>query len=346
MSFDDIHRLARQLPQPQPDAERIAQVRRTVLTEVARTPQRSSRRRAPYAVAAAGILGVAILAGSYFARTPEVVVPMAPQLARVTASGAATFEHRIESTGAVEVVSLHDGTIRIDAVHLEPGQRFLVATNDAEVEVRGTVFEVEARRGELTRVAVIAGRVEVRREGHPAFTLAPKQTWLREPPATALVPPKETPKKTAKRAPPVPKKIVERPKPVETPKPALPEPPNKAEVAFQLAWEHFRAGRFSNAAADFALADAPDSPVREEASYWRAVSLVRANDDAAEAALRRFAAAYPNAARADEAALLLGRLLDRRDDPEAKTWLRRAASSPRSAVREKAERLLGTPRDD
>jgi hypothetical protein len=297
---DELARLAKKLPELDVDERRVASVRHGVLTEVARTPQLApSRQMRPVAVAAA-VLVASLIASLWALREPPA---RAPRLARVAASGSATFEHVVEGNGDTEVVLLRDGAVRIEAVHLEPGQRFLVATNDAEVEVRGTVFEVEAREGALVRVAVISGRVEVRRTGQDRLILEPHQAWAKDDPT-----------------------------PVEHP----------AERAFREAWQAFAGGRFADAARAFADADEEGSPVREEARYWRAVALLRAGDDrAAERAFRGFLKSYPGAPRGEEAALLLGRaLLGRGDAVAAKPWLERAAKSEDARVRERAEALL------
>ncbi len=76
-------------------------------------------------------------------------------------SAEARFEQGVGQDG-VERVSLHEGTLDLSVRKLAPGERFLVATDDAEVEVRGTVFEVEAHGGRIASVTVSEGKVEVR----------------------------------------------------------------------------------------------------------------------------------------------------------------------------------------
>ncbi len=61
-----------------------------------------------------------------------------------------------------EIVRLMDGTLTVEVEKLLPGERFRVVTDDGEVEVRGTAFDVSARDDKLRAVRVLHGRVEVR----------------------------------------------------------------------------------------------------------------------------------------------------------------------------------------
>jgi TolA-binding protein len=88
--------------------------------------------------------------------------------------GAASF-HRAR-VGTVERVELDDGTIDLHVRPLLAEERFLVATGDAEVEVRGTAFRVEARQRRLASVAVSEGKVEVRYAG-ATMLLRAGESW-------------------------------------------------------------------------------------------------------------------------------------------------------------------------
>lgn len=83
---------------------------------------------------------------------------------------------------AAQVVRLDSGFVDLHVAKLALGQRFLVNTPDAEVEVRGTQFRVSivpadpaCGRGTWTRVAVTEGVVEVRRAGSVARVAAGEQ---------------------------------------------------------------------------------------------------------------------------------------------------------------------------
>jgi hypothetical protein len=77
--------------------------------------------------------------------------------------------------GVAQVVRLDSGSVELHVAKLTAGQRFLVDTPDAEVEVRGTRFRVSivpadpvCGHGTWTRVAVTEGVVEVRHAGTAA----------------------------------------------------------------------------------------------------------------------------------------------------------------------------------
>ena len=76
-----------------------------------------------------------------------------------------------------EIVRLTEGMISIEVDKLQPGERFRVVTGDAEVEVRGTAFEVVVERDHLRRVRVHHGRVEVRAAGAPIKMLDAGERW-------------------------------------------------------------------------------------------------------------------------------------------------------------------------
>ena len=85
--------------------------------------------------------------------------------------------------GPTEHFVLSQGAIRAHVAKLAPGERFIVSTPDAEVEVRGTVFSlalVESDSacggGNRTRLAVDEGIVEVRANGQSSL-VHPGQRW-------------------------------------------------------------------------------------------------------------------------------------------------------------------------
>jgi hypothetical protein len=77
--------------------------------------------------------------------------------------------------------SLLVGSIHLEVAKQAPKQRFLVDTPDCEIEVRGTVFDVNWRRlpdpcGNQTQVSVTEGAVEVRHQGKTTQVRA-GQSW-------------------------------------------------------------------------------------------------------------------------------------------------------------------------
>ncbi len=70
-----------------------------------------------------------------------------------------------------------DGTVTVEVDRLQPGERFRIVTGDAEVEVRGTAFDVTAAGDRLRSVRVMHGSVEVRPAGGSVRILSPGQAW-------------------------------------------------------------------------------------------------------------------------------------------------------------------------
>ncbi|HWV37131.1 MAG TPA: FecR family protein [Vulgatibacter sp.] len=184
----ELEEVARSLPAPTP-APHAARRMEETLVAIAPAP-RSARggRPLPRRIAA----GAAIAAGIAAVVALFPAEERAP-LRHLEASEGARFERLTQhpagdGEAAVELVRLEQGTVALQVEHLSPKERFVVTTADAEVEVRGTRFEVDAEDGLLRRVAVSEGRVEVRVRGEPPVLLLPGQRWLRlDPPAPSGV---------------------------------------------------------------------------------------------------------------------------------------------------------------
>src|SRR5207302_1565888 len=71
-----------------------------------------------------------------------------------------------------EIVRLSQGTLTVEVSPLGAGERFRVITSDAEVEVRGTAFDVVAAADRLTAVRVHHGRGGHAEEAAAAFARA------------------------------------------------------------------------------------------------------------------------------------------------------------------------------
>src|SRR5262249_1118357 len=121
----------------------------------------------------------------------------------IRAVGAARFS-RVRP-GPDEIVRVDEGTIHLDVAPLGVGDRFRVVTADAEVEVRGTAFQVTAAASQLVAVRVWHGRVEVPGGGGVAGGLGAGGEGVRSAaaaPATVLgaaVPPPPAPRSRAPR---------------------------------------------------------------------------------------------------------------------------------------------------
>jgi len=261
-------------------------------------------------------------------------VPGPPRLSPATettirSSDDASFE-RTRSAG-VEVVTLSRGTLDVTLRALGPGERFVVRTKDAEIEVRGTAFRVEAEGGLIRGVAVAEGSVEVRYAGFAAVIpsggswrataapATPAEPAAAPPAAAATVASRaaaaRAPRRAARRMPaeahgtPA---VAPAPGVAESPPPPAPQvapSPPQASRDFAAAMAAIGGGDYGRAAAQLGAFSAahPTDARADEADYLEAVALQRAGRSAeATAAARRYLAARANGAHRPEARLIAG----------------------------------------
>lgn len=309
-----LDELARGLPEGDPGVDGAA-ARSEVLFAISRSRRRrvlAFRASTVAAFAVAGVAAAAVLV-QIPSRVVEVPAPVAgePGVTRITQDG---------------------GRVTYDVAPRRPGERFVVATPAAEIEVRGTRFSVEVQ-GPETTVDVDHGRVEVREPEGPlrAVLTAGQRTAVRRAPvqvtppvATSALPPAPLPplSSPAGQAP-APRVAVATPRAARVDEPALPvedppEAPPEAPAArpqpddaelrlFRAAHElHFRQGDLDGAlrAWDRYLGAYPRGALTEEARYNRAVCLLRLGRGAEADTDLATLAADPTAFRAREAKLL------------------------------------------
>jgi hypothetical protein len=256
------------------------------------------------------------------------------------------------SSSPDEVIQLVEGAIDVDVEPLRPGERFRVLVGDAELEVHGTTFTVSATEQHLVDVAVRHGRVDLRPSRGSAATLTAGQSWHAAKP-TALAEPSLSRGPPASRARSVPRAVVSTS--AQPARQAAREPPAAAsgemeqgvdatgapvERAYDQAWAALRANDFGGAAGGFArvVLLAPDGPLVEDASFWRAVALARGQRSAeARSAFRDFIDSFGRSPHAGEASAMLGWLLiDTRSYDEAAQRFTIAARDADPAVRRSA----------
>lgn len=307
------------------------------LLGVAPGPARRAKSRA--ALILVGAVGAAAVVVLLVGRTPrhaavttgakDPAVAMTRSRASIRAIGAARFARIQEPPD--DVVQLEEGTIVLEVSPIPHGERFRVRTTDAEVEVRGTRFQVSAAGGGLLAVSVAQGRVEVRSPGGGHVVLEPGDEWVRGAPINAGPPigpsavvgvhaPFGTPDISAPTgvqasSPPSIGPIAEdsiqrrRPPPVE---PSAKQPAPAAQASFDRAWSLLRRDEPKRAAALFAEVErfGQGSGIAEDALYWRAVAIARAGDaPEAKRLFGEFLARFPRSSRGGEAATALGWLL-------------------------------------
>ncbi|MBI5487480.1 MAG: FecR domain-containing protein [Deltaproteobacteria bacterium] len=392
-AMERVAELARGLPEGQPTGERREDVRTALLaTSAAVSGAAPSRRRWPWIAAGGLALVAAAVAGAWLtgghgggarraavgAGARRATVGAGARRATVHAQPHASFV--LVGTQPDELVRLAHGTLTVEVSPLAPGERFRVVTADAEVEVRGTAFDVVAADDRLVAVRVFRGHVEVRPAGRAEVALGAGQRW--EVPAmlataTATVPTEST--RTGAAAPvaeapgasvassdrvsalsaPDPRTVreVRRERParaaaadgaaagadVQRP-PLVTASSGPAEAAFDEGWRALRDGDPAGAAEAFgrAAAAGTGAPLAEDAAFWRAVALGRAGRDAeAAGALAIFLDRYPSSPRVGEASAMYGWILLELGELDAAEARFRAAAGDRvPAVRGGAQRGL------
>jgi hypothetical protein len=225
---------------------------------------------------------------------------------------------------ALQRFGLVRGAAHLVVATLSPGQRFVVDTEDTEVEVRGTVFDVAVKNGPAdcprrTAVAVTEGAVEVRSRGKRSLLHA-GETWLGECSAP------EKPAAEASRA----------PAPVRASKkgPAAPLNPAGSAVAA------------SAVEPPVVKADAAESSLNEQNDLYAAATAARKQGDGgrALALYERLLDRFPSGPLAESAAVERIRLLKRLAPERARADARRhLARYPNGYASAELEALLAPP---
>ena len=371
---DELDGLARTLPAAEPAAERAEQNRTRMLASAASVPQQSRSSRVPILAVSLSLAAAATALLWVIGRDKHsgtVAVSDAVARETIVAYDGGQFD-RI-ATWPDYQVHVRAGRVSFDVGPVDKGERFRVTTADAEIEVRGTRFVIEAAQERLVMVVVDEGRVEVRMPSHDPVIVKAGESWpaprtaqveemvadptVSDPVASIAEPPTKQPAVTTPVAPRKKTQTRESVQPVtaaearSSSKPAIavgPEAPapvqvKPSEAEFRRGWTLLRAGDAGGASKAFAKAcsDAA-ADAREDACYWSGVAAKRAGQtSAARDALVRFLSAFPSSARAGEAAALLGWLLyDDGDLDGAERRFRTAAKDRVPSVRESAERGL------
>jgi hypothetical protein len=221
--------------------------------------------------------------------------------------------------------TLTSGAASFHVEHLGPGQRFLLALPDGDLEVRGTRFTVRAHDGATEEVVVTEGVVALHIRDHGEIVLRAGERWPRGDAATpspSMASPLPSASDAVQSAPVA---TAARPaaKQPEATQPAATQPAastsrasadaeRKTFVAserFVAAMTVFNAGSYARADALLGsfMTDFPSDPRREDALFLSAVARDRMGDHAAAAArAREYVRAYPAGLRQREARKLAG----------------------------------------
>lgn len=179
----ELRALAQKLPAAIPDATHRDAMRAALLAKLTPAPPQPARRRVParwlWASGAAVAACLLLLLRSWPGdRTRSALANFRATVQ--TQGSAARFVH--ERNGGDEQVRLSSGHLLIEVAPLHPGERFRVLCQDAEVEVRGTAFELAVADDHLREVRVLHGRVEVRPSGGRTLLLGAGERWPAGPP--------------------------------------------------------------------------------------------------------------------------------------------------------------------
>ncbi|HVK68017.1 MAG TPA: FecR domain-containing protein [Polyangium sp.] len=307
-------------------------------------------------VFAAAALGIAVAGGFYggqwTAATHRVAIALhmsaPPRLEgafepQVRPSDDARFT-RNRSAGFDEVI-LEDGALDVARSRHAAGERFVVRTKDAQIEVRATSLRIEAKEGRIRSVAVEQGTAEVQYAGFTAVIPAggswratgdaaadqekPVAKPAPESTSSAVVPSAAVKGKTSARTVAVRghggmpdrssdttnENVMEESSwgtPPSTPTISPPPParvPSAASRAFADAMASLRRGNYADSADKFAqfVSTYPADARTDEADYLRAVALQRAGRTAeAVAAAKRYLATRSRGAHRADAERMAG----------------------------------------
>jgi hypothetical protein len=283
-------------------------------------------------------------------------------LASIRAVGTAAFART--KTPPDEVVRLDDGTLEMNVATPPGGQRFRIATDDAEIEAQGGRFDVAANGHRLVAVRVIRGHVEVRASGGGRAALNAGDEWTRAAPPSGIPTSPEAPttaassaraeRLRASAAMPVSPGRAARVAPaiktsaraalawVPTEPAAVPVTASAPQRAsFERGWRLLRAGDPAHAAEAFQEVDRESGgdAIQEDALFWQAVALARAGKEGvARASLSTFISRFPRSARTGEASAMLGWMLAEAGDRDgARRAFERAVGDRVDRVRASAQ---------
>jgi ferric-dicitrate binding protein FerR (iron transport regulator) len=302
--------LVEELPAVTPSDLPLRRLRARILSDAREGATRLSRpwrRTISVTGVVFAVAAVAIALGLRFRPPPS---PYEYSLAgSVTAVPGAEWEQSRREK--VETVHLSHGELWIVVRKQTPGERFVVATPDGELEVRGTTFDVVVDGGSTRRVHVVEGRVAVWLRDRPVLELAAGESWDRDASqaaSSAAFPPPTTPTVPAS-AMAAAEITASRRQNLRSPA-GKPHPSDDGSADYEGAMSLYSGARFAEAAEAFRRFEAQhrSSAFLEDASFLEALSLTKAGHvDAGAVAASRHLAEFPRSFHAKEASILVAR---------------------------------------
>jgi hypothetical protein len=288
----DVVAAARMMRVPPLRAEHRAALMAEVIAQSDLEDMRPWRGERVMAIAASFVAAAAVITIVVAMRGPRGSVPEAPHVASVDEPAVETAsvmplekvaaplraavvsvdaDFAREQHGDVDVVTLRDGVVSVDATHSEP---VTIVAGDTRVTIASSRAEVVARHGVIVTTHVFAGTAEVSANGRSQVIDA-GDVWMRDP---------------------------ERPQ-----VPATQAKVGDSLAAFRIGWEQLREHHYPQAIAAFDRAI--DPVVAEDAAFWAAIASERVGDnDGAATRLRAFLERFPTSPRAEAARVALERV--------------------------------------
>ncbi len=301
-SLRSLRETASSLPEVALDTAAAQRVRAEVIASLSRA--RPSTPWVTRAVMVAAVLAMAVVGVRVSRRPSPVTRPPIARTDGVDLAGAGTLRpdpgalYRVERAGPDTRIALTAGTIHLAVVHRRPTERFVVALTDAEVEVRGTRFAVEAHEGHLQRVRVTEGLVAVRYLGATERLIAAGDSWelptaVVAEPSPVVAPPVVTPRAEPSRV-------------------QLPSPASRDFRAGALAYLQGDPAAAATSLRRFLAASPASDARREDARYVLVLALDATRDALMERAARDYLTEFPRGVRRAEVTLRLTVRLARR----------------------------------
>ncbi|MGZ3449237.1 MAG: FecR domain-containing protein [Polyangiales bacterium] len=260
---------------------------------VRRRPTQALPPPAPSVVAYVDGTGASVVSGGHIVANGGTSTIRLSTGTRLTLD--APGELNVVEQGASQIYSLENGALRADVAKLAPGQRFVVRTVDAEIEVHGTSFRVTLVKedacapGVRTRVQVLEGVVTVRAKGLDDRLFA-GDAWPR---ACAIAAP--LPSTSATVAAPVPTIALPKAKPATLAPATSPSVLAEQNDAFASAVEAKKSGNVSLAIDRFGAFERkyPSSALAETAAVERMRLLAATDPPRAKEAAQSYLLRYP-----------------------------------------------------
>lgn len=288
--------------------------------------------------------GAALRAGDHAEALPERAELASGQRIETPADGGASLRlstgtsmdlggstsFQVDSQGSVERFSLQQGELSAHVAKLSVGQRFIIGTPDAEVEVRGTRFRVRVLdkagacgSGSRTRLEVTEGIVEVRASGTTVDVVA-GQRW----PSDCAEPESKYP---ATAAPSLPGMV--------------PSPSASVDATHTPVRRPLSIGPADQAPSVREIGEQASELAQQNDSFAEGVALHRQGDVAgALRAFQSFMVRFPRSPLAENALVQRMRLLANAHDPSARAEAQRyIARYPRGFALKEAKQLAEAP---